>query len=124
MEPQVRTAFETARPFDMISTLAPIGLGQSMRVDRNDAWRATRTPDGPSTVHLRFMAPTIEVEAWGPGAEWASARAAAVCGELDDATGFQPGHPLVSSCLPRPRCWRELLTGPSTASASSAGAPR
>jgi 3-methyladenine DNA glycosylase/8-oxoguanine DNA glycosylase len=96
MEPQVRTAFETARPFDMISTLAPIGLGQSMRVDRNEAWRATRTPDGPSTVHLRFMAPTIEVEAWGPGAEWASARAAAVCGELDDATGFQPGHPLIS----------------------------
>ena len=96
MEAQVRRAFETTRPFDMISTLAPIGLGQSMRVDRNEAWRATRTPDGPSTVHLRFVAPAIEVEAWGPGAEWASARAAAVCGELDDPTGFHPGHPLIS----------------------------
>jgi 3-methyladenine DNA glycosylase/8-oxoguanine DNA glycosylase len=96
MEPQVRTAFQTTRPLDMMSTLAPIGLGQSMRVDRNEAWRATRTPAGPSTVHLRFAAPTIEVEAWGPGAEWASARAAALCGEQDDATGFQPGHRLIS----------------------------
>jgi 3-methyladenine DNA glycosylase/8-oxoguanine DNA glycosylase len=95
LEPQVRMAFDTTRPFDMISTLAPIGLGHSMRVDRNEAWRATRTPDGPSTLHLRYMAPTMEVEAWGPGAEWASARAAALCGELDDATGFQPGHPLI-----------------------------
>jgi 3-methyladenine DNA glycosylase/8-oxoguanine DNA glycosylase len=67
-----------------------------MRVDRNEAWRATRTPEGPSTVHLRFVPPTIEVEAWGPGAEWASARAAALCGELDDATSFRPGHPLIS----------------------------
>jgi 3-methyladenine DNA glycosylase/8-oxoguanine DNA glycosylase len=96
MEPQVRLAFETTRPFDLISTLAPIGFGHSMRVDRNEAWRATRTPEGPSTVHLRFVPPTIEVEAWGPGAEWASARAAALCGELDDATSFRPGHPLIS----------------------------
>jgi 3-methyladenine DNA glycosylase/8-oxoguanine DNA glycosylase len=95
LEPQVRMAFDTTRPFDMISTLAPIGLSHSMRVDRNEAWRATRTPDGPSTLHLRFVAPTMEVEAWGSGAEWASARAAALCGELDDATGFQPGHPLI-----------------------------
>jgi len=97
MEPKVRTAFQTTRPFDLMSTLAPIGLGQSMRVDRNEAWRATRTPDGPSTVHIRFTAPTIEVEAWGPGAEWASARAAALCGEEDDASGFRPGHPLISN---------------------------
>jgi len=97
VEPQVRTAFQTTRPLDLMSTLAPIGLGQSMRVDRNEAWRATRTPDGPSTVHIRFTAPTIEVEAWGPGAEWASARAAALCGEEDDASGFRPGHPLISN---------------------------
>ena len=96
MLPQVRTSFQTMRPLDLMSTLAPIGLGQSMRVDRNEAWRATRTPDGPSTVHIRFTAPTIEVEAWGPGADWASARAAALCGEQDDASGFKPGHPLIS----------------------------
>ena len=96
MEPQVRTAFETTRPFDMFSTLAPIGFGLSLRVHHNEAWRATRTPEGPSTIHLTYAAPTVEVEAWGAGAEWAAARAAAVCGEHDDASGFQPKHRLIS----------------------------
>jgi 3-methyladenine DNA glycosylase/8-oxoguanine DNA glycosylase len=93
---QVRTAFETARPFDMFSTLAPIGLGASLRIDGNEAWRATQTPDGPSTIHLTYSAPRIEVEAWGPGAEWVTARAAALCGEEDDASGFQPRHRLIT----------------------------
>jgi 3-methyladenine DNA glycosylase/8-oxoguanine DNA glycosylase len=96
LEPQVRTAFETARPFDMFSTLAPIGLGHSLRVHQNEAWRATRTPEGPATVHLTYSASTVEVEAWGPGAEWAAVRAAALCGEEDDASGFQPRHRLIS----------------------------
>jgi 3-methyladenine DNA glycosylase/8-oxoguanine DNA glycosylase len=96
VDAHVRTAFETARPFDMFSTLAPIGLGLSLRVHHNEAWRATRTPDGPSTIHLTYSAPRVEVEAWGPGAEWSAARAAAVCGEEDDASGFQPRHRLIS----------------------------
>jgi len=96
VEPQARTAFETARPFDMFSTLAPIGFGLSLRVHHNEAWRATRTPEGPSTIHLTYSAPRVDVEAWGPGAEWSAARAAAVCGEEDDASGFQPRHPLIS----------------------------
>ena len=96
MVPQVRTAFETARPLDIYSTLAPIGLGLSLRVHHNEAWRATRTPEGPSTIHLTYSVPIVEVEAWGPGADWAAARAAAVCGEEDDASGFQPRHRLIS----------------------------
>ena len=92
----VRTAFDTARPFDLFSTLAPIGLGLSLRVHGNQAWRATRTPEGPSTLHLTYTAPRVEVEAWGPGAEWAAARAAAFCGEADDASGFQPRHRLIA----------------------------
>ena len=96
MEPQVRTAFETTRPFDLFSTLAPIGLGLSLRVHRNEAWRATRTPEGPATIHLTYSAPRVEVEAWGPGAEWAAGRATAVCGEDDDASGFRPQHRLIS----------------------------
>jgi len=92
----VRTTFETARPFDLLSTLAPIGLGLSLRIHQNEAWRATRTPEGPSTIHLTYTAPTVEVEAWGPGAGWATAQAAAVCGEADDASGFQPRDRLIS----------------------------
>ena len=96
MEAQVRSAFETSRPLDLVSTLAPIGLGQSLRIDDTDAWRATRTPEGPATIHLRLAAGTIVVEAWGPGAGWASTRAASLCGEQDDATGFQPRHRLIA----------------------------
>src|SRR5258708_15955244 len=93
MEPQVRTTFETDRPFDLFSTLAPIGLGLSLRIHQNEAWRATRTPEGPSTIHLTYTAPTVEVEAWGPGAGWATAQAAAVFGEADHPSGFQPPPP-------------------------------
>jgi len=96
VEAPARTAFETARPFDLFSTLAPIGLGASLRIDRNEAWRATRTPEGPSTVHLTYSGDLVEVEAWGPGASWASARAAALCGEEDDPSGFQPQHRLIA----------------------------
>ena len=96
LEPQVRTAFETTRPFDMFSTLAPIGLGLSLRVYHNEAWRATRTPEGPTTIHLAYSAPRVEVEAWGPGAVWAAERAAALCGEDDDASGFRPQQRLIS----------------------------
>jgi endonuclease III len=96
VEPQVRTAFQTSRPLDFFSTLAPIGLGPSMRLDKTDAWRATRTPVGPATVHLRQGAGTIELEAWGPGAAWAAERAPLLCGEQDDASGFQPVHRLIA----------------------------
>ena len=92
----MRTTFETSRPFDLFSTLAPLGPGHALRIDGADAWRATRTPDGPATIHLHIGAETIAVEAWGPGAEWASQRAAALCGEQDDARDFRPQHRLVS----------------------------
>ena len=96
MEPQVRTAFESRRPLDLFSTLAPIELGHSLRIDGADAWRATRTPEGPATVHLHLGKGTIAVEAWGPGAEWASQRAASLCGEEDDAGDFRPQHRLIA----------------------------
>ncbi len=38
----------------------------------------------------------VEVEAWGPGAAWAAAGAAALCGQEDDDAGFRPAHPLLA----------------------------
>lgn len=96
MEPDVLSSFETSRPLDLLRTLAPIGLGQSLRVDERDAWRATRTPLGPATLHLRQVRGGIEVEAWGPGASWAAARAPLLCGEEDDGRGFVPRHRLIA----------------------------
>jgi endonuclease III len=96
VEPDVRSSFETSRPLDLLHTLAPIGLGPSLRVDEREAWRATRTPDGLATVHLKRVEGRIEVEAWGPGASWAAARVPLVCGEEDDDRGFAPQHRLIA----------------------------
>jgi 3-methyladenine DNA glycosylase/8-oxoguanine DNA glycosylase len=96
VEPQVRSAFETTRPLDLRATLAPIGVGPSLFFDGDEAWRATRTPEGPATIHLRPKAETIEVEAWGPGAHWAAAQAPHLCGEQDDPSGFAPTHRLIA----------------------------
>ena len=96
MEPQVRTSFQTTRPLDLFSTLAAIEFGPSLAIQNADVWRATRTPEGPATVHLRKVAGTIEVEAWGPGATWAAAEAPFLCGEQDDASGFQPRHRVIA----------------------------
>jgi 3-methyladenine DNA glycosylase/8-oxoguanine DNA glycosylase len=96
VEPQVRTSFETARPLDFFSTLGSLAFGLSLRIDKTEVWRTTRTPEGPATVHLRQAAGTIEVEAWGPGATWAVAQAPSLCGEQDDASGFQPKHRLIA----------------------------
>jgi len=96
VEPQVRTSFQTTRPLDLFSTLAAIEFGPSLTIQNADVWRATRTPEGPATVHLQRVAETIEVEAWGPGATWAAAKAPSLCGEEDDATGFQPRHRVIA----------------------------
>ena len=96
MDVPLRTRFESARPLDLALTLAHTGHGGSLRLHGLEAWRATRTPEGPATVHLTQSNGALEVEAWGPGAGWAAAAAQALCGEEDDATGFRPRHPLLA----------------------------
>ena len=67
-----------------------------MRVTRDEAWRATRTPAGTATVHIRHEGQTVTVEAWGAGADWAVEHTPLLLGEADDASGFVPAHPLVA----------------------------
>jgi 3-methyladenine DNA glycosylase/8-oxoguanine DNA glycosylase len=66
-----------------------------MRIDVGGVWRATRTPDGPATLHLSQKADRVTARAWGPGAEWALDTAPALVGAGDDPTPFVPRHPLV-----------------------------
>ncbi len=40
------------------------------RLDATTFWRATITPNGPGTLHLRWSSGQIEAEAWGDGARW------------------------------------------------------
>ena len=67
-----------------------------MRIVRTEVLRATRTPDGPGTQLLRALGDTIEVQAWGPGADWLCERAPILVGGADDHAAFPDVHAGVS----------------------------
>jgi 3-methyladenine DNA glycosylase/8-oxoguanine DNA glycosylase len=67
-----------------------------MRLGRNRAIRATRTPDGPATIALTVDGERLHVEAWGPGADRALAGAPALAGVEDGRDGFAPADRLLA----------------------------
>ena len=85
-------------PLDLTRTLRPIRRGGGdpcMRLWAGDCWRASRTPDGPATTHLRQRGDEVEVEAWGPGSSWALQHAPDLLGLHDHAEGFEPRTPML-----------------------------
>jgi 3-methyladenine DNA glycosylase/8-oxoguanine DNA glycosylase len=92
----VLARFEPRRPLDLALTFGAIGQGAWLHLSAGEVWRAGNTPDGIATLHLVHSGTSVEVEAWGPGAAWAAAHAAALCGEEDDAAGFSPEHQLLA----------------------------
>jgi 3-methyladenine DNA glycosylase/8-oxoguanine DNA glycosylase len=91
--------FEPELPYDLTRTLQPVrrgGADPCFRVLSGEIWRATRTPSGPGTERLRTRADgAVEVAAWGPGARWLVEHAPVLLGGQDDASRFQPAHPLL-----------------------------
>jgi endonuclease III len=86
------------RPIDLAKTLGPMQRGRgdpTMRSGHGFVERASRTPEGASSVRFVETAGGIDVEAWGPGAAWMLDRAAAWCGAEDDDAGFDPPPGLV-----------------------------
>jgi 3-methyladenine DNA glycosylase/8-oxoguanine DNA glycosylase len=87
--------------YELAGTLRPLvlpGHDPTARIGSTEAWWATRTPDGPGTLHLRRDGTSLVARAYGPGAGWLLERAAAVAGLHDDLAGFAAlaeGHPLV-----------------------------
>ena len=67
-----------------------------MRLFRDRAIRATRTPDGPATLALSLLGATLRVEAWGPGADRALDGAPALAGIEDGRDGFAPADRLLA----------------------------
>jgi 3-methyladenine DNA glycosylase/8-oxoguanine DNA glycosylase len=73
---------------DLARTLAPLWRGRgdpTMRVGTDGVWRATRTPDGPATIHLAIGGGALD-------------HAPAMAGLLDDPAGLDAlatRHPLV-----------------------------
>jgi len=96
VEPAAAASLVLDRPLDLRPTLGTIGHGPALRIDGREAWRATLTPEGPATIHLRHTGDRVEVEAWGTGAGWAVARAGALCGQEDDDAAFRPAHRVIA----------------------------
>ena len=66
-----------------------------MLLGRNQAALATRTPEGPTTLHLSIDGRAVAAEAWGPGAHWALDSAPDLVGADDDPGAFKPLHPVM-----------------------------
>ncbi|HET7520290.1 MAG TPA: DNA-3-methyladenine glycosylase 2 family protein, partial [Candidatus Limnocylindria bacterium] len=108
-------------PLDLATTLWPVAHGtgdRTVRVGRGEAWRAMLTPDGPATLRLVRVPGGVAATAWGPGAGWAAAQAAAFVGAQDRLPDTAGWHPLLVEVvrrnpglrLPRTgRPWEALL---------------
>ena len=102
------------RPVDLRLTLLPVRRGRldpTLRLTPGEAWRATRTPEGPATTRLVARGDTVDVQAWGPGADWALDAAPALVGALDDDRGFTPQDPVVEGLRHRLPGLRLCRTG-------------
>ena len=75
---------------DLRRTLAHhvIGNDPTARLTANEFWRATLTPAGAVTLHLRWSADRFDSEAWGPGRDWALERVNDLIGLTDSRHCF------------------------------------
>ncbi|HXR27594.1 MAG TPA: hypothetical protein VN771_07005, partial [Candidatus Baltobacteraceae bacterium] len=92
------------RPLDLARTLAPLRHGSydpTIRLTASEAWRASRTPDGISTVHLRLAGATVQAEAWGAGAAWELEHLGDLVGEGDRPEALAAHHPQVAELARR-----------------------
>lgn len=76
-------------------------------------WRGVRTPDGPATLRIdeRPRDGVVRAAAWGAGAEWVLDGLPDLVGESDDASGFDPGVPLLRRLATRFAGWRVPRSG-------------
>jgi hypothetical protein len=93
-DPRRRTVWRPRFPVDLASTLGVLARGPYdpcvQRENSGAYWRATRTPFGPSSTRFSATPDGIEIESFGPGAEWSIANAPEILGDRDDPTGFDP----------------------------------
>ncbi|MEP6807893.1 MAG: DNA-3-methyladenine glycosylase 2 family protein [Chloroflexota bacterium] len=91
-------------PIDLMLTLAPIAHGRgdpTISFDADGIWRATRTPAGAATLHLRAEEGGVAVAAWGAGAAAAVEGAADLVGANDDPSALVVSHRLIGELAHR-----------------------
>jgi len=103
-------------PVDLRLTLFALRRGRldpSVRFEPGGVWRATRTPEGPVTTHLRVSSAdgTVTMRAWGPGAAWALDAFPRLVGADDTEDGFRPGDGPVGELHHRLRGLRMSRSG-------------
>jgi 3-methyladenine DNA glycosylase/8-oxoguanine DNA glycosylase len=97
--PHLHTTIRLDRPLDLQLTLGMLWRGRrdhTMLVSRGEICRATRTPMGSATERLRSNGDSLDVEAWGAGAQWCIEHAPTLIGERDSNADFHPRHPLLA----------------------------
>ncbi|MCB9592015.1 MAG: DNA-3-methyladenine glycosylase 2 family protein [Sandaracinaceae bacterium] len=101
----MRRRVELPGPVDVIRTIRRHkihGQDPTTRTHDGAAWTAFRTEDGPATVSYRQASETsVDVEAWGPGAERALDAAPALLGADDRPESFTTDDPRVAPLLRR-----------------------
>lgn len=103
---------------DLPTVLGPFlrgGADPSLLLEGSaSAWWASRTPDGPGTVHLVADHGAVTASAWGPGAQWLIDTVPALLGAGDDLDGF-PADSLPERLRPSwtrlERHWRTPASG-------------
>jgi 3-methyladenine DNA glycosylase/8-oxoguanine DNA glycosylase len=93
-----RETFEPGFQLDLGLTLSPLRRGTgdpALRLGSDEAWRATRTPEGPATQHLVIDRNVVRAETWGPGAECAMRQIPGLLGWHDYPDAFSPSHPVL-----------------------------
>lgn len=96
MEPDRQTTVRIDGPYDFVRTLRRdnvLGPSPCLRIEATHAWEAMQTPAGAAIARYDRARGSVEVRAWGPGAEWAVDRAPARLGAHDDPTAFAPDLP-------------------------------
>ena len=97
--PAVHRLLPCPEPFDPRLTFGHLGGAPNGRVDTDEWWRASNTPEGAATLRVGVdrRAATLVVEAWGDGAQWVVERAPMLTGAIDDPATFTPRHPRVAA---------------------------
>lgn len=100
----LETTWRPGFDLDVWRTLAPLRHGPSdptIRVVPSGIWRATRTPDGPATIHIEAQGGRVTARAWGDGAERVIEALPRLLGADDDPGAFVPQHPLLRRLVVR-----------------------
>jgi len=111
----LRTTLRLPFEVDPDLTLRALWAGPGdarVRLANGAALRATRTSAGPATLRVTPRSlRTVDLEAWGPGAELALDAADELLGASDDPRALTPHHPLIADLIRRRPGLRMTRTG-------------